>query len=123
MREVVVESLVFENKKETQRVRMYEDFTVADAVLAVNLEGNLEGLDEYGIMLLVAQAEEGLRRWSEGIFGREQGRKEVIIPRTLEEAGAGEYAGYEAEQGKDAEIIELRGLQERMRGSGRGMKR
>jgi hypothetical protein len=62
----------------------------AEAVIATSLDDeNLEGLDDYGVMMMLAKAQKELADWGEGIFGRVDdrgGQVQIRIARNSAEA-------------------------------------
>jgi hypothetical protein len=60
--------------RERQTVHKYVDFVAPGATVSVSLDrGNLQGMDDYGIMLLVSQAQRDLSGYGERIFGKQEG--------------------------------------------------
>ncbi|GHV78036.1 hypothetical protein AGMMS49942_28570 [Spirochaetia bacterium] len=96
-REMIVGSTVVKNIKNKQTVHMYEDFRTADAVISVRLDdAGLEGIDDYGIMMLVAQAQRDMQAWSDDVFGRTDEKGYTLnldIPRNPDEVDGKENAG------------------------------
>jgi hypothetical protein len=94
----VTDSLLFENKHETQTVHMYEDFVTAEAKISTTLSGaELAGLDDYGIMMMLDKARGELADWGEKIFGCADdggGQVQIRIARN------GAEAAREAEKGE-----------------------
>jgi len=117
-REMVVGATFVGSIKEIQTLYVYNDFIteIYDYGSIINDE-NLEGLDDYGIMIMVSTAEENLQKWGERIFGRteiennNEKTKQYFIPRTLGDAESGIYE--EEEKKNESDLKEYLELQQK----------